>query len=114
MIKLQGKSQIITKDETVKVVRSVTEYNGPIAFTRTESETLIQANVQPLGGKELMLVPEGDRFLENFWLWTEHQMQANDTVHWNGKKLQVQAVKPWGSYTQSRMVKIDVGPAATD
>lgn len=116
MIPLQGKSRIINFDETLKGVRdsSETSVNGkpvkgpPITFN-------FKGNVQPMGGRELLLVPEGDRFKEQYWIWTAapSPLKIEDTVVRNCINYEVQAVQNWGSYSQVRIMRIDVGPNAT-
>jgi len=84
--------------------------------------------VQPVNGKDLLLVPEHDRFKEIFYLYLDNkqfitnlglEQQAvpaifvNDTVDRLGVKYQVQQVQNWGSYTRCMMWRIDVGPNAT-
>lgn len=116
MIRLFGKSRIINKDETLKVVRE-----GRVVFKEglpyrpdDEISAMIRCNVQPFGGKDLLIVPEADRLKEWFWLWTENtkdwKMQVNDRVIRNDIQYQVQSVEDWGTFTQNKIVRIDVGP----
>lgn len=114
MIKLQAPSQIITKDETLTVRR-----DGPTRYVDGKPvhvdglEFPIECNVQPVNGFDLMMVPEGDRLKEQYWLWTPTPLRLlKDKVKRNGDWFQVQQIRPWGSYNQARIVKVDVGPDA--
>lgn len=111
MIKLFAKSQIINKDDTLEVTRDgcVIYVDGkPVKENQTTFN--IAGNVQPMNGRDLMLVPEGDRFKEQYWLWTDCKILVNDRVRFRCKNFQVQSVQVWGSYFQSRIMNIDVGP----
>ena len=125
MIPLQGPSQIITNDETLAVCRdgSVTYVDGkPVKGNIIQFK--ITCNVQPLNGRELMLVPELDRYKEQYWVWMNQQdtpLEINDTVlrpgldQYNKPTLvsfQVQEIQNWGSYTQAKIMRRDVGPNA--
>lgn len=114
MIKLQGKSQIITKDESVDVFRDgcVTYVDGKPAKGEPE-KFKVKGNFQPLSGRDLMMVPEGDRFKEQIWLYTADLMKINDRVVRCGVNYQAQTVNAWGSYSQVRLMRIDVGQNAT-
>lgn len=120
MIKLQGKSYIMTKDEVLCVERkfAVQEIDGkPVQRDSLCFE--IVCNVQPLAGLELLMVPEGDRFREQFWVFqdnseSEKVLFLNDLVTRQGFKYQVQQAENWRSYTRSRMVRLDVGPQAVN
>lgn len=120
MIPLQGKSKIISKDEKLPVIRRgaivYNEYGKPVPNT-TEEFTIV-CNVQPLNGKDLLLVAEGDRLKEQFWVWSDNfpgckKPQPNDMVTRCGINFQVQSAEDWGSYTRSRIMRIDVGPDRT-
>ncbi len=65
-----------------------------------------------MSGKDLLLVPEGDRTREQYWLYTECKVQLADRVERCGVNFQVQSVQNWGSYNQARIMRIDVGPFA--
>ena len=114
MIPLQGPSQIITGDETLVVIEEgkVVYVDGkpvkpnPIQFSLT-------CNVQPLDGRELMLVPEGDRYKEQYWVFTnemDRPVRDNQRVLRQGIQFQIQETEQWGSYQAFRMTRIDVGP----
>lgn len=114
MIKLQGKSQIINHDEKLKVFRvgKVTYVDGKPVQTQ-ESSYEIVCNVQPMTGRDLLLVPEGDRHKEQYWLWCEQNqkaMEVNDRVVRGGINFQIQSTENWGSYTKARIMRDDVGP----
>jgi len=135
MIKLFGSSQILKKDETLVVSRKgavVYKDGKPLNFNIHKFE--IKANVQPLNGRQLEMVPEHDRFKEQYWLFlnnanfkTQNGLEyggpmtllPNDVVlrpdaNYNQIKFQVQDVEQWGSYVKCRIVRIDVGPDSID
>lgn len=111
MIKLQGRSRIINGDETLEVFR-----DGEIEWikgkaTRIGGRTfLIRANIQPVDGRDLLLVPEADRYKEQYFLFTETQLAVNDRVTRGGVLFQLQNVQYWGTFCECKMMRIDVGP----
>lgn len=131
MIKLQGPSTIITKDEQFTVTREgeVIILDGkPVKrnlFTFT-----VCGNIQPLSGRDLLLVPEGDRHKEQYYLFYNNSsivlekgleikadptsIIVNDRMTRLGVNFQVQSVENWGSYSRARIMRDDVGPYATD
>jgi hypothetical protein len=119
MIALQGRSQIINHDETLCVVRdSNTIYVDGMAQKRSTSTFNITCNVQPLNGKDLLLVPEGDRLKEQYWVWSQNfdkvtEVTVTDRVIRHGIQFQVQESQAWGSYNRARIMRIDVGAYAT-
>lgn len=131
MIKLQGPSQIITKDESFNVTREgeVIILDGK-PIKRNLIKFSVRGNIQPMNGRDLLLVPEGDRFKEQYWLFYNNssivvdmglEIEANPTsIIVNDRmtrlevNFQVQTVENWGSYSRARIMRIDVGPYATD
>lgn len=121
MIKLQAKSQIINHDEKLQLVRvaprDVVYQDGKPVITNSEPECMV-CNVQPVNGRDLLIVPEGDRFKEQYWVFTNPQtaIVVNDTVirkdpnTQSDVKFQVQSVENWGSYSRARIMRIDTGP----
>lgn len=121
MYKMSGQSRIINCDEVLRVRRfastpgSDTIYIDGKPIARDAFEFELSCNVQPLSGKDLLLVPEGDRYTSSLWIWT-HQadpaLQASDLVHRDGRWYQVQSSEDWGSYSRCRIMQVDVGPNA--
>lgn len=111
---LYGKSQIMRTDESVTVTRKgVVKYvDGKPSYPSPTRFQLIGA-VQPLNGRELLLVPEGDRFKEQYWVFTQNDIRVNDIVTRCGANYQVQAVEDWRSYRRARIMRLDVGPDRT-
>jgi hypothetical protein len=129
MIKLQGKSQIITHDETFKVTR---EGQVIIVDGKPVKKNLltlkVKGNIQPVNGRDLLLVPEGDRFKEQYWIYYNNSsiiidegleietnptsIIVNDRLSRLGGEYQVQSVENWGSFSRARIMRIDVGPYA--
>lgn len=114
MIHLQGPVHIITHDETLDVVREgEVIYVGGKPIKRKILDFQITCNVQPVEGKDLLLVPEGDRFKEQYWVFTNNEEQLlrdNDRIVRKGVNFQTQNVQTWGSFQECRMMRIDVGP----
>lgn len=117
MIELQGPSQIITGDEVLEVVRigEVVYLDGK-PVQRFKEQFKIICNVQPVEGRELLLVPEGDRYKEMYFVFTnnmEKLVLVNDKIVRQGVNFQVQSVQNWGSFQELRIMRYDVGPEAT-
>ena len=132
MIQLSGPSQIITGDEILTVFREGPFNQSPIELSdsvyldgkpvkRGITTFTITCTTQPITGRDLLMVPEGDRYKENYWLWqnvTTPVNQAsppaaliiNDRVIMNNINYQVQEVQPWGSFQQCRIMRTDTGP----
>lgn len=117
MIGLQAPSQIITNDEvlTVFVQQNPTIVDGKYVYPTVTSFQLT-CTVQPVQGRDLLLVPEGDRFKEQYWVFTNElqaPMAVNQRVSRQGVNFQVQAVEQWGSFQRSRIMRTDTGPNQT-
>lgn len=107
----------MSQDETLKVYRDgpVRQVQGkPVKGDPTCYQ--IQCNVQPLDGRDLLIVPEGDRFKEMYWVYTnevDNPVFVNDRVVRNNLNFQVQKVETWGSppngYQRCLICRIDVG-----
>lgn len=71
----------------------------PVAGTVTTFTE--KGNVQPLTGKDLQQVPEGERELEQLIIYTKFQLQNADVVvrDLNGKRCKVLRVEQWNSKT---------------
>jgi hypothetical protein len=130
MIKLFGASQILKHDETICVYRTGSTWyvdGKPMKddFIRFE----IIGNVQPLNGRQLQMVPEHDRFKEQYWIYANNGqsvknvgldieverplLRINDRVLRLNSNFQVQEVENWGTYLRARIMKIDIGVNAT-
>jgi hypothetical protein len=112
MRQLQGKSQIILHDETLRVVaQSGIKYvDGKAQALGPETLRTIVGNVQPVQGRDIELVPEGDQDKENLFVWTPDPIFLNETVERKGAFYHVGGVEDWGSYFMARIVRADVGP----
>jgi len=119
---LFGPSRIISTDEVLSVCR---EAGNPLLIDgkpvhRPALNFQVQANVQPLTGLDLMRVPELDRHLERFWVYTNEKvqpLQLNDRIQRVGVNYQVERIETWGNpphgYQKAQIVRIDVGPNRT-
>lgn len=117
MIKLQAPTQIMNKDEVLTVTREgVTTYVDGRAVHASSSTFQLVTNVQPVNGRDLLLLPEGDRFKEQYYLYSEKKqgpLQVNDIVVRNAVNFAVQSVEDWGTFNRARMMRIDVGNIRT-
>lgn len=130
MIRLWGQSQILKKDETIDVYRlpSTPYYVDGKPVQRERFLFQVIANVQPLGARDLLMVPEHDRFKEQFHVWVVNsqfktnmglsetgpaEIIVNDIIQRLGANYQVQSTEDWGTYTRLRMMRIDIGPNRT-
>lgn len=115
MTLLQGQSQLISDSPRLSVMRpSCTQYIDGKPVQSPDHAFTVSANVQPLNGRDLLLVPEGDRHKEQYWAWVQlpETLRVQDRVFYRDANYQVQQVEAWGSYFKGRMVRIDVGPYA--
>lgn len=134
MIKLFGPSQILKRDEEITIIRQGTDVPENVSVVdgkpvkRTFTRFSITGNVQPLNGRDLLLIPEWDRFKEQYWVYfnnvvlcdqafirakDESLLRVNDQVVRLGVNFQVQELEDWGSYARARIMRIDVGPQET-
>lgn len=102
-------------DETLAVLRPDPSpgviVDGKI-MTLGKKRIEIQGNVQPVTGRDLLIVPEGDRSKEQFSIYSAFAFALNDEVLRNGFVYQVQSVEEWGSYYKARIMREDVGANA--
>ncbi len=118
MYQLSGQSKIISGDETLCVQREQQPLLVDGKFIKRDLISFyIQCNVQPLSGLDLLQVPEGDRHLEMYWVFSNEiskDIFLNDRVIRRGISYQVQKVETWGKppngYQRFRMTRMDVGP----
>ncbi len=130
MIRLWGKSVILGNDETLSVQRrNAVDYVDGRPVTHDNLNFSVVANVQPVNGRDLLIVPEGDRFKEQFWVFVNNcqfavdqgldveakpsRLIVNDQVTRLGANYQVQSVEDWGTYSKVRIMRVDVGPSRT-
>lgn len=117
MYQLSVLPRIITADETLTVIREDTQVDAMTTYVDGKPVKLgfstftVTANVQPMSGKDLMLVPEGDRSKDQYWVYATPAamaLQLNDKIHRKGVVYQVQSVQGWECYYQARIMAIDV------
>lgn len=69
-------------------------------------------NAQPINGREILQVPEGDRESDNMWLYTEADIRPNDVVVRQGVQYEVRTAEDWRQqrlrHVRCRMVRRDV------
>jgi hypothetical protein len=101
--------------DTIRVVnigRTIQRNGKPVHLDITYYE--VTCSVQPFGGLEVLLVPEGDRQKDMYWVYLQEDSNrpivVNQTVIYNSLNFQVQKVEQWGSYQRIKIVRLDVGP----
>lgn len=116
MYRMRGRSRLMTHDERLPVLREGNLEAGAVAYVdgkpvkRAPVTFSVACTVQPMGGKDLLLVPEGDRDKEQFSVWTHDlRMALNDKLLRLGKVYQVQSAENDGSYIKLRLMAVDVG-----
>jgi len=121
---LDGPLELLDCDERLTVVRQGRVVDTDIAYEDGVAVALrppdtfeIICTIQPLNGRDLLLVPEAFRDKETYWLWVRHQagdasgpaIDVADVVLRNGTAFQVQSAENWGSYSRCMLAAIDVG-----
>lgn len=96
--------------EVVKVCRP-----GKVIYVRGRptdgkmEEFIIEASIQPLTGKEVLQLEEGDRRRQHLYVFTKFQLERNDIVIRDGKNYETQEIEDWTSFVRARIVLEDVG-----
>lgn len=104
------------KNYTVKRESIAGSYNGEgVWVPGGEGTVTVFASKQPLTGKEIVRIPEGDRTKQRFVLYSADLLKALDEVE--GKKadvvtleegeFQVESVSPWTNFYKAIIVKIE-------
>lgn len=120
MWQLEGPVELLDQDtlETNQVIRQAgpTAYVDGLPTSPGATVFFITSTVQPMGGKDLLLVPEAFRQHESLWLWQPHYggqaevlIDIGDVVLRQNKGYQVASSEDWGDYTRAMLVRIDVG-----
>lgn len=134
MIKLFGQSQIIKGDEEICIFRQGTCIPENVAYVdgkpvkRNGFSFTVIGNIQPMGPRDLLLVPELERFKEQYWLYIKNkgfvtedglEIQANSILLIDDQIIRlnvnytIQSVENWGSFIKSRIMRLDTGPNQT-
>lgn len=115
MWRLSRPSRIMTCDETVLLIREaeVAYQDGIPVPMGAPVQFELRCNVQPSNTGDLMLLPEGERLVEQFHLYVPEGQdvvpQENDFVMRKGGLFQVQDVRDWESYQKARITRVDTG-----
>lgn len=124
---LDGPVELLDCDETLTVVRQgrlvdgdMTYVDGVPVSTHAPMTFDVICTVQPMGGRDLLLVPEAFRAKESLWLWARQEglvsggavIDVADIVLRLGRAYQVQSAEDWGSYSRCMLVAVDIGPYA--
>lgn len=88
--------QIIKQGARVKVVRyGEVKYQDGFPKRGKLGYFIAVASVQPVTGRELLQVPEGDRNREHIYLFTKDDIRKDDTIIYCGREFEVQVVDDW-------------------
>lgn len=89
-------------NETIKINRegSGGTYVKGHRVSAPDTITTIKANVQPLGGSELLQLPESDRLKEPLRFYTMVELKENDKVErvLNGREYEIQRLGNWAVF----------------
>ncbi|MCK5318361.1 MAG: hypothetical protein KAJ55_10615 [Anaerolineales bacterium] len=89
-------------NETIKINRegSSGTYVKGHRTSAPDTATTIKANVQPLGGSELLQLPESDRLKEPLRFYTAIELKENDQVErvLNGREYEIQRLGNWAVF----------------
>lgn len=118
-----GYSRLIGSDERVVVYREGTALGGdaPVNYVAGKPQKrapvvfAVRGTWQPTAGRDLLLMPEGDRGREAWTVWSYPDplgrcLDVNDKVPRGARVFQVQSAEPWGSYVKASLIRVDVGP----
>lgn len=86
------------------------DWKEGLPYSTCKEEFQIRGIIFPITGRDLLLVPEGDRFQQNIWIYTQQDLRVNDVATYAGQPYEVQNVSNWDSYNQARAMRLDVGP----
>lgn len=108
-------SQMIADGELLPVfrVQKTQIVNGKYTPIGEPEKFECRALVYPLNGRDLMLVPEGNRYKEQYWMITYKKLRDSDRVVRDGDNFEVQSVENWNGFYRARIMRIDVGPDRT-
>jgi len=98
--------------ETVAVKRYATTYTKGRPVKTLSSSFTARGNIQPLSGKEVLQLPEGDRTSENLWMYTATEIAVNDEITRLGKVYEARESQNWSTqgmlqHYKVRLVKKD-------
>jgi hypothetical protein len=96
-------------NETIGIKRegSGGDYVGGYYVPDTLSNTTAKANIQPLGGSDLLQLAESDRLKEPLRFYTGIELQENDLVTraLNGRQYEIQKLGNWSVFGRLRHYK---------
>lgn len=124
MWQLDGPVELLECDEQVDIVRQgrlspadVQYIDGLPTAAHPPLRVTVTATLQPMGGRDLQMVPEAFRDKETLAMWQAHRTASQDALRvditdlvlYGAKGYQVQAAEDWGSYTRATLVAVDLG-----
>lgn len=112
--------RLMSNTEDVEIVRTDLHIGGDTIISggkrvrRAERRFPAKIVVYPASGKDLALLPEGDRLTETLSIFQrkqgETQLVHGDRFVWQQKVYFVKNVSTWGPYIQALAQVVDVGP----
>ena len=124
---LDGPVELLDCDEVNTVVRQGRQVDADMSYVdglpvseHPVTTFLAVSTVQPMSGRDLLLMPEGFRTKETLWVWQRYEagisggsiMTVADVLVRGGRAYQVQSAEDWGCYVRCMVVEIDLGPYA--
>lgn len=92
----------LLSNETIKVKREGAggSYIDGHYVAGPDTNTTIKANVQPMGGSELLQLPESDRLREPLRFYSTIELQENDLVErvLDGREYEIQRLGNWAVF----------------
>lgn len=75
-------------------------FKQTITVTKADTQATfsVTAIVIPASRQDLLLLPEGERFLPTFKIYTESPLGFHDIVHFKGFDYRVISATDWGDY----------------
>ena len=72
-----------------------------------DTSTTIKANIQPLGGSDLLQLPESDRLREPLRFYTKVELKEGDLIErvFNGREYEIQRLGNWSVFGRLRHYK---------
>jgi len=86
------------RPHTISIKRgnqTTTYVNGHPVDNSLTTYTGIKASVQPLSGKDKLMLPEGDRTRQIKKIYTVDEVLVNDIIIYDSEEYEVQTVQMW-------------------
>ena len=106
--------RLLSHGEPVRVERALAiSFVDGKPVTSETGRFEIRASIQPLSGREMQIVPEGDRMKTLMWFYSASEIIVNDVLISEGVRYQVNHSEAWPGHWKARAARIDVGDNAS-